>query len=148
GGGNADGKGTCFDTAPCFAENVAAADLGLDAKTCTLSLDGSKAKGLDPAKLNFAISTPKEGICGDWGCFVPLERDALTGWSVDGTTVRLPEAACSGLASGESLVASKVCEARQQNLPPCGDWNGVDGSSITVPLDELPPPTGTGGMAS
>lgn len=158
GGKNADGKGVCFDTVPCFARNVNLADFGLNVGSCTfgleqsISIDGEAAE-LAPESLNFALKVEGQGICGDWGCFVPLERDAQTGFFVEDGVAHLPKAACSKLADDVALVLSTACATRTPSIPPCGDWTGVGDSKITVPLDDLPPAgtgggTGTGGAPS
>jgi cysteine-rich repeat protein len=160
GGATADGQGTCFDTSPCFANNVAASELGLDLEACTLALEpsedigagGSALGALDPEKLNFALVAPNgDGICGDWGCFIPLDRDDETGWSVDSSTVKLPPAVCTRITEATAeLVATTACVAKTPDTPTCGDWSTVSGNTITVvDLDDLPPPlTGTGGTSS
>ncbi len=149
GGSNEDGQSLCFDTAPCFARNASAADFGLNTKDCTFNLDQSvsidgEAADLDPDTLNFAFETAQDGICGDWGCFVPLARDEQSGFWIDGSTVHLPKAACDELGDVD-LVLSTACAVRTPNIPPCGDWTGLDGSEITVPIDDLPPASTGGG---
>ncbi len=170
-GGKADGSGACFDTVPCMAAEMQWLDPALfDAETCTISLSSlnSAAGAGDSAPqslrgpgirtleeteteehINFALSFPpgSDGICGEdeneaYGCFIPLDQDAETGWSIDGDKVKLPAAVCeriSQLDAKVSLVTSPACPTKTADTPTCGAWSSVGGSKITV---ELPPPTG------
>ncbi len=152
----ADGRGACFDTSPCFAAHVDTSELGLDLDSCSLDLaeagdlgaGGAGTGEISPEQLNFAfVPTSSTGICGDWGCFIPLDRDETSGWRVEGSRVVLPPAVCARLQQDDDtrLVATTACATKNTQNPTCGPWSAVTGTPLTVvDLDALPPPLGSG----
>ncbi|WP_437611740.1 hypothetical protein WMF20_06875 [Sorangium sp. So ce834] len=74
----------CFDVARCFG----GADLAeVEPEGCTIAASDD---------VNVAIATEGDGVCGPFGCFVPLEAESEVGWrrTPEGR-VALPKAICS-----------------------------------------------------
>jgi cysteine-rich repeat protein len=146
GGATSDGKGVCFDTVPCIAsKSMGAEEMGLNTDDCTVPLGGvdgaGGSEGGAPEKLNFALSSGEgEGICQkNVGCFIPLDHDEEIGWKVESSTVKLPEAVCEKVKAGDvRLVASTACVTKTADIPPCGPWSSVQGTTITVDLGSIP----------
>jgi hypothetical protein len=156
---NADGKGgSCFETIECLAESQTLAPEDLDPETCSVPLSAFGLEADDEAgiaKLNLAFATGPGGggICDDAEelCFVPVDQDDTTGWSVDGDVVRLPPGVCTKLADKPTVdfVYSTVCRTKTSAVPSCGPWTEVDGSVIGVgDPDGSGGTTGSGGTSS
>jgi hypothetical protein len=148
----------CFDVATCFAGAIPVT--GLDLNACTFSVSAlAGANGLADAGgisagttgLNVALVTPGTGACLAPGqCFVPLEHDALQGWTQVGDTVQLLPAVCTQVARGARLYAAQgpcapmvastpVCEPTQAT-PDGGvaDAGATDGSGYDGPSGDAP----------
>jgi hypothetical protein len=127
GSGPDDLLGTCFDTTACFddGENV---EPNAD---CEIEVDVPSGGELNVAlKFPFDDAEPDEspGICGENGCYVPLDKDERFGWRGDPAgTVELPPAVCEKLASG-AVEQVRVCYTQQTKtpeFPTCGPWSSV-----------------------
>ncbi|WP_245678436.1 hypothetical protein [Chondromyces crocatus] len=128
GGGSGAGDGLCFDTLSCFGQGAAT-----QPKFMALA-DGQRACVADVppggAALNVALRTQGGGICGELGCFVPLDAGVDAGWkSIEGDRLRLPDAVCdraeAGTLLGLTIAAAGVDTCRQKgtDLPTCGPWS-------------------------
>jgi hypothetical protein len=115
----------CFDVDTCFAGATPVKGVGL--ATCTFGLAGSAAPQ------NLALVTVSTGSCVAQGqCFVPLENDPTTGWSVAGSTVTMVTGVCNALKNGAQLVetTSGPCGALTASQPIC-EPAAVDGGGAT-----------------
>ncbi|MFO0761345.1 MAG: hypothetical protein U0359_33010 [Byssovorax sp.] len=113
------GDGSCLDVTSCFDDNTVAA---VDTASCTI-----------PAadKVNIALQTEGDGICGKVGCFIALDAESPTGFTTnkDGS-ITLPTAVCDKITSGTivNVVTAKVtpqCRRKTSSLPTCGPWSSA-----------------------
>ncbi len=130
GGGTAAGDGACFDTSGCFAAGTLVAP---DAN-CTIPAPAT-------GEPNVAIVTKDgRGICSGGACLVPLDGDAVTGFTREGARLKLPSAVCStaktcsgckdrSLPVGVALTTS--CATKLPGLPTCGPWSAVKHPATT-----------------
>jgi hypothetical protein len=88
----ATGPPTCFDTEDCFS-SAYAENATLDKNACTF------AAPADVSHLNVAMLTNGAGFCSNGSCLVPLDADALHGYSLVGGPgnglIRLPPGVCA-----------------------------------------------------
>jgi hypothetical protein len=137
GGGAADGGGTCFDTAACFAN---ASPATLDRTACTVKVPA----GADTSKINVAlVPADGAGICASGStteCFVPLDQNPIDqkppdGWTLQGGRIQLPPGVCDAIQNGLAarVVVSTTCASKTPSNPTCGPWdadhNGEPGDS-------------------
>ena len=109
----ADGgvSGGCFDVVACL---TSAAPATVDPANCTVSLPS----GASAASVNVALQFPigGAGVCGVDACWV-----VLTDWTLAGTQIELPSAACTMAASqGARLVISTTCATQPDTVPSAG----------------------------
>lgn len=147
GGGSGDGDGLCFDTLDCFAEGspaeVAFVVLGDGQRACAAGVPGS-------AELNVALLTQGGGICGERGCYVPLDAGSEAGWTtIDSSRIRLPDAVCERAEEGTLLglvvapAKTGTCKQKGSDLPTCGPWSS-SGARYTEPNEATPLPIALG----
>jgi alpha-tubulin suppressor-like RCC1 family protein len=119
-------KSGCFDVAACFAS---ATSPTVDANRCVATL----RDGTDAAMLNVGLRFPAggAGVCATNECWV-----ALAGWTLHGTELDLPPAACEKASEqGGTLVVTSACNTQDDSTPVCGDWSSV---TTTVPEPHAP----------
>ncbi len=140
-GSAAAGSG-CFDVLGCLAGAPVAA---VDPVSCTIAAPGS-----DPSQWNVALRLPpnSSGSCDALGCFIPLDADAVNGWSPAGAgRLQLPSAVCASTPPVE-VVAAAGCASKSALNPVCGPASRFDtplaGGSPMPPDGTMMPP----GMAS
>ncbi len=81
---------TCQDVAACLASATPVP--GVDLNACTFTLPAV------PQHMNLALGTPGTGECTPGGpCFVPIDQDAATGWTLSGSTVEMVPGVCAKL---------------------------------------------------
>lgn len=137
GGGTGNGDGTCFDTVACFANGrILGSDPAdnFDLDNCTFESGGEQ--------LNVALLAEGDGICGQNGCFIPLDAKSDLGWQFQSSTsvVQLPLVACKKLKGDPDVinVGSKVvgiavapaddaggCSLKLSSKPTCGPWSST-----------------------
>lgn len=134
GGGTGDGDdGSCFDTVFCFdgALPVQPEKVGID---CTVLAEGAT---------NVALQTEGDGICGETGCFVPLDAGDPEGFiEIEGSSprrLRLPSIVCEMEGRMLGVALSSHCAPKSIALPVCGPWsvsgnNAAPDPSIPVTL--------------
>lgn len=126
GGGTPSGEGSkCLDVPYCFAQ----ANVVRPAEDCSIPLPAAA----DPSKLNVALALPPEsdGHClddpkkgaGKGSCYVPLDSDPEEGFWIDGSRIRLPEAACLR-TNLVGIATTLACDTKSLSIPVCGPWNG------------------------
>ncbi len=121
----------------------------IDCGACTGAADGGAGPdggllgGNDPVKLagpglNIALVSARAGACNAQGqCFVPLDQDPSSGWTVSGTTVKLLPGVCTQVRNGAQLyVAPSSCPTKQPSNPVCQPTMG--GADASVPSDDAP----------
>ncbi len=142
--GNADDPkdplAVCFDTEGCF-------DLGQDISpddNCKVEVELPQKYELN---LGLRLASGGDGICGEAGCYVPLDRDPILGWrelgrDEDRITAQLPSAVCVALAAKRVLAvrASTACQTKTTAYPTCGPWSAIEKPAGIIPI-ELPAPT-------
>jgi hypothetical protein len=148
GGASGPGSsGTCFDTVGCFGSGFVA---HVDLTTCTMPTP-TGGVGINVGLVTSAGDGV--GICGTDSCYIPLDYSP-DGWSVQGSTVQLPAAVCTRIASGDilSVVATTSCETKTPSNPTCGAWSSVtstqgtfdaeapDGALAPAPTVDAAPP--------
>jgi hypothetical protein len=144
GGGDkpADPKGVCFNTEQCFDQGF---DVLPDAD-CVVEVELGES-----LELNLGLVMDQErtedGICGENGCYIPLDRSELFGWyeldsddpleasraDLRQLRAQLPKSVCEKLDLGliGSVRASTACQTKTSKYPACGPWSSVDGISLT-----------------
>jgi sugar lactone lactonase YvrE len=124
GGGSGAGDGECFDVAGCFdADSLVALDAA--ASPCTF-------QSAEP--LNVGLLLEGDGICGNSGCFVALDKDSEGGFTFENGMVTLPNAVCSKVAQGKiiGVVAGPLtgsCKQKTNRTPTCGPWSNTGTSN-------------------
>jgi hypothetical protein len=124
GGTGSNGDGTCFDVASCF-------DQGTDSPLVPSANGDCIINATEDT--NVAIRVASAGICGEKGCFVPLDAKSEFGWQPGLTsgTLKLPAAVCDRIsnthtASGVSVLkASTSCPLKTNGIPACGPWSSA-----------------------
>ncbi len=122
--------GACFDTSSCLKGGRGLTPEEKDGK-CVISWDGGP-------RVNVAISTETDGICGPDGCFVPLDAESDQGWKsvpeknlIEVPLIEVPMAVCTKRTEGEAIkvVVQSVdtCGGlvKREGIPPCGAWSSV-----------------------
>jgi hypothetical protein len=104
----------CFDPGRCFAGAAPVTDVDMTA--CTFALPGGAG-----ANFNLALVTTDTGECNALGqCFVPLENDAVQGWTLNGNTVQMVPGICKKAQGGAQLfMAVGACPPKQLSNPVC-----------------------------
>lgn len=137
------GEGTCFDTRACFG---AASVLDVDLDLCTVQVPS----GVAAEALNLAIRLPpgSDGEClEDRGCFIPLEGNEASGWTIEGSddpatprTVRILGTVCARIREGRALgvSASTGCTTKAPAVPVCGEASAVNGAPVQPMADAGP----------
>ncbi len=122
--GGASGPGTlgaCLDVLACFEKG---AEVPVDLGDCSVALPGP----LETTNIGLVVPPGGQGICGAGACIVPLDRDALLGWSESGGRAVLPAAVCNKLGSSVTAVAvTSSCTGKTPGIPTCGPWSSVSG---------------------
>jgi hypothetical protein len=106
---------SCFAVETCFPAAMTVANL--DSQMCTFPLP----PGADPSTLNIAFVTPSTGAClPSGGCYVPLVNDPSDGWTLQGSTVKMPQGVCAKLGNGVTLaMSSGTCPTETASEPVC-----------------------------
>jgi hypothetical protein len=106
---------SCFDAGTCFAGAVQVT--GLVMQGCSAPVP----QGLDAASLNVALVTASTGECLAPGqCYVPLESDASTGFTVSGGMIHMVDGVCAKVQAGARLfAASSACPSKVPSNPLC-----------------------------
>lgn len=119
GGGSETGEdGYCLDVAACFAD----AKVSVPDADCAVPLP-SRAQ---PYQLNVALvlaADVPDGHCLERRCYIPLVSDEEEGFSLHGSTILLPTAACAD-ARVVGVAVSSACRTREPSIPVCGPWTG------------------------
>lgn len=118
GGSGAGVDGACFDTTACFAEAADAMPQGGELG-CSIEMPAGAPR------VNIALRTEADGICGPKGCFVPLDQGEPEGWVAVGSRIKLPSALCDHPIPGKVLgiVTSTQCAPKTPRTPACGTWS-------------------------
>ncbi len=120
-GGGAEGAGSCFPIATCFATR---APVTVDESTCTFT----KAGAAGTASFNVGVVTNSDGDVVGPDAIVALDEG--TEWKVAGDTVTLPKALCAApvRARWKSIVTSAPCgsgstgSVKTARYPACGAY--------------------------
>jgi hypothetical protein len=138
--GGAKGKGACFDTLGCFAQEGKTlsapreSDCSLDAEELGKDADGKGA--------SLALVLPPRadggdeigGICTKDACLVPLDRDSESGWSIKDGRALLPKSVCKRLGDDVNGIAlSRACAPKTESLPTCGPWSAITEQKASDP---------------
>lgn len=127
GGGSGGGNGKCHDTVPCMAGSLVVVP---DAN-CTIP---TPTGGLG---INIGLRpNGPDGICDDakTNCFVPLDRNDVSGWMEAAGRIQLPKGVCRALEDGriKSVEVSTKCATKTEANPTCGPWSSVSGTASEV----------------
>jgi hypothetical protein len=127
GGSGEGGDGACFDTVGCF-DRIKGITPELKGSICSVPAEGAT---------NVAIRTEGDGVCGETGCFIPLDEGDPAGFTVvgEGSSRRfqLPPVVCELGDKLLDVVVSPVCAPKKASLPMCGVWSKSGGGRAPDP---------------
>lgn len=129
GAGPGDALGRCFAAEACFDGGEAVEPIS----GCRLELEVPNGGEINVAltfPLTDADGNDGPGLCGEEGCYVPLDRDERFGWQLeDDGSVKLPAAVCELLDAGRisQLRACYTQESKTLQFPSCAPWSSVGG---------------------
>ncbi len=149
-----DDVAVCFPTEQCFDGGY---NVLPDAK-CRVTLNLRKGR---EANFGLTVGAPpdSDGICGELGCYVPLDQSEFNGWRAlsqdnmgSGVQLRaqLPEGVCveDNARRFLGVRVSDECETKTPGVPTCGPWNEIKGQIPTIKLGEdIPEPIRIGADA-